>query len=308
VVLAAVLAPAVGHAEPAPADVDHQLAAASQELDVIVEQFNVAQDRLQRTTAQLSTIRAQLPPLEVATDQAQDKVGEIAAGAYRSGGVATVTALLAADSPGTLMDQLTVLGHLESERSREVQALLSTRYQYQKEQRTLTVLADAQRAQAVDLANRRSQIESRIAALQQLQARSPRWRAAVRSARADAYVPLFSPDRAGAAVRFAYSQLGKWYRYATEGPNTYDCSGLTKAAWRAAGVGLPHSAAQQRQTTHPVSREQLRPGDLVFYYRDIHHVAIYVGDGRVIDAPQTGEQVTMRGMDYAPIAGYGRPA
>jgi cell wall-associated NlpC family hydrolase len=78
------------------------------------------------------------------------------------------------------------------------------------------------------------------------------------------------------------------------------------AAWRSVGVTLPHNAARQYRTVRRIERAQLRPGDLVFYYRDVHHVAMYIGDGRVIEAPQAGERISMRPVDVAPIAGYGR--
>jgi cell wall-associated NlpC family hydrolase len=135
------------------------------------------------------------------------------------------------------------------------------------------------------------------------------WRAArgSRGRERDSYVPVFTKDAAGTAVRFAYQQLGKSYRFASEGPDTYDCSGLTMASWRAAGTRLPHNAAMQWRTVRHVDRPDLRPGDLVFYYRDIHHVAMYVGDGRIIEAPEVGEVVSIRPIDFAPIRGYGRP-
>jgi peptidoglycan DL-endopeptidase CwlO len=113
---------------------------------------------------------------------------------------------------------------------------------------------------------------------------------------------------AGVAVSFAYAQIGKGYRYAAAGPDAYDCSGLTMAAWAAAGVSLPHNAARQYGSVPHVSRDQLAPGDLVFYYGDIHHVALYVGAGRIIHAPNEGETVRVEPIDLAPIAGYGRPA
>lgn len=110
------------------------------------------------------------------------------------------------------------------------------------------------------------------------------------------------------AARFAYAQIGKPYRIGTKGPNTYDCSGLTLAAWRSAGIGLPHSAAAQYRQVNRISRADLRPGDLVFYFRRITHVGVYVGNSRIIDAPRPGRRVTLRPMDTMPVAGYGRPA
>ena len=79
------------------------------------------------------------------------------------------------------------------------------------------------------------------------------------------------------------------------------------AAWRAAGVALPHNAARQYSAMPHVTRADLRPGDLVFYYGNLHHVALYVGNDTVIRAPDVGETVRLQNVDYGPIHGYGRP-
>jgi cell wall-associated NlpC family hydrolase len=148
-------------------------------------------------------------------------------------------------------------------------------------------------------------VESNVTELQSLRSKAYGARAD-RSAKRDLYVPVFPNDAGGAALRYAYQQIGKWYQWAAAGPNTYDCSGLVLASWRQAGKDLPHSAAMQWNRVKHIQREELRPGDLVFYFRDIHHVAMYAGDGRVIEAPQSGERVSIRQMDFASIFGYGR--
>jgi cell wall-associated NlpC family hydrolase len=106
-------------------------------------------------------------------------------------------------------------------------------------------------------------------------------------------------------VTFAYNAIGTPYVYGAEGPDGYDCSGLTKAAWRAAGKSLPHNAAQQWSVVVHISRSALKPGDLVFY-SGLGHVAIYVGDGKVIHAPRPGESVKLASVDMMPPYGYGR--
>jgi len=118
-------------------------------------------------------------------------------------------------------------------------------------------------------------------------------------------VPAPSP-RAATAIAFARAQLGKPYRYATSGPDTYDCSGLTMAAWRAAGVSLPHfSGAQYRMLPH-VPLSAIQPGDLVFYGPNgSSHVSLYIGGGMVITAPQTGDVVKISPL--RPPMGVGRP-
>jgi cell wall-associated NlpC family hydrolase len=108
-------------------------------------------------------------------------------------------------------------------------------------------------------------------------------------------------------VRVAYAQLGDPYRWGAGGPGAFDCSGLTSFAWRAAGVSLPHSSAAQYGSGRRVSRSDLRPGDLVFFYSPISHVGIYVGGGKMIDAPYPGSSVKITSISSMPYVGAVRP-
>jgi cell wall-associated NlpC family hydrolase len=110
------------------------------------------------------------------------------------------------------------------------------------------------------------------------------------------------------AVSFANSQLGKPYQWGGAGPATYDCSGLTMVAWDNAGVALPHSAQYQYNLTARVAIADLLPGDLVFFGTptDVHHVGIYVGDGYMIDAPETGEDVMVQSIFELDLLAGGR--
>jgi cell wall-associated NlpC family hydrolase len=115
-------------------------------------------------------------------------------------------------------------------------------------------------------------------------------------------VPSPAPARtssgAGAAIAAARAQLGKPYAWGASGPGSFDCSGLTAWAWRAAGVNLPHSAAAQQGLGSPVSRGNLQPGDLVFFGSPAYHVAMYLGSGLVIHAPTTGDVVKIVSLSY----------
>ncbi|TDC26733.1 glycoside hydrolase [Streptomyces sp. 8K308] len=119
-----------------------------------------------------------------------------------------------------------------------------------------------------------------------------------------------APDASGAeaAIAFAESQLGKPYVWGATGPNSYDCSGLTQAAWRAAGVELPRVTWDQVDAGSRVSRDALRPGDLVFFYDDISHVGLYVGDGMMIHAPKPGAVVRYESIDTMPFYAGVRPS
>jgi cell wall-associated NlpC family hydrolase len=108
---------------------------------------------------------------------------------------------------------------------------------------------------------------------------------------------------ASAAIAFARSQIGDPYVWGAAGPNAWDCSGLTMGAWRAGGISLPHYSVAQYEQSTPISRGSLRPGDLVFWGSSsspssIYHVALYVGNGMIIQAPRTGRDVEEVSMYY----------
>lgn len=112
-----------------------------------------------------------------------------------------------------------------------------------------------------------------------------------------------SSSRGLAALAFARAQVGKPYIYGGTGPGGYDCSGLTGAAWRAAGVSLPRTSQQQYGVGRTVSVDQLAPGDLVFYYSGISHVAIYAGGGQILHASRPGKPIGYDPLRSMPIAG-----
>jgi peptidoglycan DL-endopeptidase CwlO len=115
------------------------------------------------------------------------------------------------------------------------------------------------------------------------------------------------------AIAFARAQLGKPYQWAADGPATFDCSGLTMRAWQAGGISLPHWSVAQWQVSTPVSPANARPGDLVFFaynlndYGSIHHVALYIGNGLMIEAPYTGATVRISSVDRPDLFGFARP-
>jgi len=114
--------------------------------------------------------------------------------------------------------------------------------------------------------------------------------------------------KAGVAVSAAYSQLGVPYKFAAESPGVaFDCSGLTKWAWGRAGVYLPHQSRAQYGAVPHVSKDQAQPGDLIFYYSPIGHVGIYVGNGMMVHAPQTGKTVSLVPVRWGKVVGVGRP-
>jgi cell wall-associated NlpC family hydrolase len=124
-------------------------------------------------------------------------------------------------------------------------------------------------------------------------------RAAV--AKASAAVAPAASGKVAKILAFAYAQLNKPYRFGGAGTHVYDCSGLVMRAAAAAGISLAHSAAAQQRSGHRVSLSQLQPGDLVFWGNPAYHVGIYVGGGKILDAPHTGTVVQIQSL-------WGRPS
>jgi cell wall-associated NlpC family hydrolase len=118
----------------------------------------------------------------------------------------------------------------------------------------------------------------------------------------------YTGDAGSKAALFACKQIGKPYVWDAAGPKSYDCSGLTMAAWASVKVYLPHNAYAQKHSIKAVSQSQLQPGDLVFYYPGISHVTIYVGGIWAVSAPTTGDVVRMVHYNYTSPVGYGRPS
>ncbi|WSG19595.1 C40 family peptidase [Nonomuraea sp. NBC_01738] len=121
-------------------------------------------------------------------------------------------------------------------------------------------------------------------------------------------LPIVGSGKAAAAARWALTQQLKPYVWGAEGPSSFDCSGLVMAAYQRVGISLPHYTGDQWTAGTHVSREELRPGDLVFFYSDLHHVGIYIGGGMMVHAPQTGDVVRIAPIGRRPWAGAVRIA
>ena len=124
---------------------------------------------------------------------------------------------------------------------------------------------------------------------------------AAKAAPAAAPVAAIGSGVGAAALAMARTKIGKPYVWGAAGPNSFDCSGLVMWAFKQVGVNLPHSSAAQSTMGTAVSRDQLQPGDLVFFYTPVSHVGIYVGNGQVLNATESGQPVKISSMAYLPF-------
>ncbi|MDG4794802.1 NlpC/P60 family protein [Micromonospora sp. WMMD1082] len=297
---------AAAQADPTVADIERQIDEDWNRLEPVIERHNATRQDLAAKRRQADALAARMAPLERQVDEAMDRVGRLAAGAYKGEQVRAVNTLLGSRSPGEVIEQLGLLDRYARYQQEDVRHASGLRDELAAAKagldRTINQLARTE----AELAEKRRQIDAEIDRLQRLrtQAYGRGSGGPLRPAPCPAGYP---GGPAGEAVTFACAQIGKPYSWGAEGPNAYDCSGLMLASWARAGVALPHNAARQRQVTASVSRSALRPGDLVFYYRDLHHVGMYVGGGWVVHASRAGQPVKMKRLDGSPIHSFGRP-
>ncbi|MEV2242340.1 NlpC/P60 family protein [Micromonospora sp. NPDC049891] len=303
----ALLVPAtVVRAEPSTAELTRRIEKASVELERVVEAHNELREKIKENRTAVERLQDQLGPLEQQAEQSRADVGELAVTAYKTGNLGTVDALLHGGDSTSVLDRLGTLDHLTRQRQATIAGYTADQRRLLDEKTKLDVTLSRQAAQSRELSSAKQRIERDLAKLYEMR-RQAYGRATERptnraSSAADA--PNVS-GQAGVAVRYAYGALGKPYGWGKDGPGSYDCSGLTSAAWRAAGKSLPHNTRMQWGVVAHISRGDLRPGDLVFY-SGLGHMAIYVGNGQVIHAPTFGRNVEKRSIDLMPPYGYGR--
>lgn len=313
----AALLPAAAQAQPSASEVNRRIDQAAHQLETVVERYNEIRVDLGTNQARVRALTAEMDVLEREVDSRRGRVADLAASTYRANGARPVATLLSTASAEKFVDQLMMASFITREQEKAVAGLRTARDRGELAHRTVSALIIQQQIQEQHLAAQKHQIEREIQHLTQLRDRqraavnrsrgaaASRARAAAPSATTSR--PAAASGRAGVAVAYAYAQLGKPYRWGAAGPGSYDCSGLTLAAWAKAGVRLPHNARRQFSTVARIGRSQLRPGDLVFFYSNIQHVGIYVGDGNMIHSPRHGELVRFGRIDSQPIRGYGRP-
>lgn len=316
VVLASLIAAIVGllpaahaHAAPSVQEVEAQIDKLWNQLEPLVEQYNGVHYQLSQNLAKQAALTRQLQPLQMQVDLAMTRVGALSARLYEGGPGSNVAALLSARSPEDFLGQLTTLNQLARSQQQQISATRDQVEAYNKQKAPLDALVEQQKQQDAELLAKKKQIQLQMDQLQKLRQAAY---GAAGSASGGSLKPVACPvtyvgGAAGKAIGYACSHIGAPYVWAAAGPSTFDCSGLTQAAWAAAGFSLAHYTVTQKQQTLRISATDLRPGDLVFYFGDVHHVAIYAGGGWVVHAPHPGDRVRMAKLgQIGSINSYGR--
>jgi peptidoglycan DL-endopeptidase CwlO len=299
-------------AKPSIQDVQHRVDRLYHAAEQASERYNAIHVQLKQMNGDVSALRADQARQQKQTEKARRVVADSIVRQYEGDSLSAVGQAVVSSDPTAFVSQLTTMSAFNSMQAGQYSSYLteakalSIRQAATKNQ--LDRVAQLEQQAAADKATIAKNLSDAKSLLGKMEAAA---RERMLSASRDntrinpSDIPV--SGRAAAAVHFAMAQIGKPYVYGAAGPNSFDCSGLTMAAWGAAGVGLPHSSSAQYGSGTHISASQLQPGDLVFYYSPISHVGMYIGNGMIVNAENPSAGIRVTGLYSMPYVGAVRP-
>lgn len=290
----------VAYAEPSEAELEEEIGALQEEASGLVEELNEAEEDVEAAEKRLEELEEEIGDEEDRYGELREEVIGFASGLYSGSDLEDPMAVLTADSPEEIQEQSADVGHLSDNQQAQLDEFSSSG------ERVLALRDEAEDALG-DAEDRQEELEEQRDEVEDTLADQEAELAELTGVEdtgvtgddsGGSYTGGASGD-AGTALGFAYNQIGKPYVWGGTGPNGYDCSGLTQAAWGAAGVSLPRTTGAQAGVGQPVAYGDLQPGDLVFFYSGLSHMGIYAGNGMMVHAPRSG-----RNVEEVALAGY----
>jgi cell wall-associated NlpC family hydrolase len=293
------------------------------EAERATETYNATDEELKQRRAEAGRLDTELSRARLTLHDSRRAAGRLARHQYQNTtDISSYVRLLLARDPQHALDQGHVLGRLARERAETVGRLTGSEKKAAGLAREARKALDDQLTLAArekkerDAVHRRlKDVEELLASLtaEQLTALAEFEEKSITKAQdklvtSGALSSEREPSPQGdRALRYALRQLGKPYAWGAEGPKAYDCSGLTSQAWTHAGTPVPRTSQEQWAELPRIPLDGLRPGDLVIYHSDATHVAIYLGEGEVVEAPRPGEKIKISPIAKYPILGAVRP-
>lgn len=290
---------------------------------VATDAYNAAEEETERQSTEIVELAREIVKGQERLAELKDRAGAAARAQYRSGGLPPEARLWLSDDPQAWLDGV---GRVRQGQKGTKDLLAEmTRTQQDLEQYAQDASAQWQKLDTSRKAKAAAQkkIKEQISAAEKLEsqlekAEKERLAELEREAAYQAQTTWLDSGildeidgkataQGKKAVQFATAQIGKPYVWGAEGPDSFDCSGMTSAAWAAAGVTIPRTSQQQWAQLPRVDVKDMRPGDLIVYFDDASHIAMYVGDGAMVHAPRPGRTVTIAGAGSMPILGVVRP-
>jgi peptidoglycan DL-endopeptidase CwlO len=277
-------------------------------LEPTIENFDAVSAKLATQQKKANALEAAIRPLELQVQVARSLLAPVATSVYEAGPTNAMTVLLNSASAGAALNLIATVDRMAANRQQQIAGTVALEQKYELQKAPIDQLVASLSQQRALLAAQKTKINVSIASLDKLRIKAWGQTKDPAPTRPVACPQVYTGDAGSRAAQWACNQIGKSYVFGSDGPNTFDCSGLTMRAWGSVGVTLPHNAYQQKHSMAAVfGFQNLRPGDLVFYFPSISHVTIYVGNGWVVSAPQTGDVVRMKRYNEITPNGYGRP-
>ncbi|MFE2099762.1 MULTISPECIES: NlpC/P60 family protein [unclassified Streptomyces] len=277
------------------------------------EKYNGAKEKQQKLQKEISTIQDNVARGQQELNKLRDGLGSLATAQYRSGGIDSSVQLFLSSNPDDFLDKASTLDQLSSQQVEALKKIQDKQRELAQERAEATDKLKDLAATRTELGNKKQEVQGKLAEAQKLlntltakekaalaaeQARANR----SSTERVDLGDAPPASNRASAAFSAAQSKIGTPYVYGASGPSSFDCSGLTSWAYAQAGVSIPRtSEAQANIGTRISSQSDLKVGDLVFFYGDLHHVGLYAGNGQVLHAPHTGAVVRYEAIGNMPF-------
>ena len=296
-----------GMAQPAaPKPTLTQLVAQAKQLEfqinALSEQFDGLRIQLGRAQADAKVAQAAAARIGTALSAGQQAVAQLAAENYMSAGLDPTMQALTAGNPGQFLSQASTITEMDQSSGDAVSTLRGEENQAVRARQTAEQQVAAVNALESQMNAKRKTIDGKID-----QVNSAAMRQAMTIFNQTGQYPNISIPTANTvgaqALQAALSRRGDPYVWGAAGPGDFDCSGLVVWAFSQLGIALPHYTGDLWNSGVHVARNDLEPGDLVFFYADISHVGIYIGDGLMVDAPDFGQDVMVQPVDWANYVG-----
>lgn len=292
----------MAHADPDPSakELKDQAFKLADQLEKLTEQYNGLKVKLEQSQQAAKVAAGNAERQQKSLEGLREKVGSLAATSYMQGGTDPTISFISAQDPQVVLDRAATLNYFATQDSTQVLGLMQAMQSAQRARKSAE-----ERAQQV------TQLKAQLTA-QKKKVTSAYEKVRGKAVKKDpsllAKLPVIGEGKAAEALRYAMSKLGSPYVWGASGPSTFDCSGLTMWAYKQVGINLPHYTGSQWNAGTHVSESQMQPGDLIFFYSDLHHMGMYVGGGKMIHAPHTGDVVRIASLAGRPIAGVVRVA
>lgn len=283
--------PAQAKAGPSLGDAKRQLARLNDQVDQLNNRYNKAVENWKGAKRRLAALNKSVEAERKTFEQLRVRVAQLAATAYKTGG-SNLPELVSAKDPQAVLGQMTAFTALSNNRTSELSLFLASAQRLQRQGAQAQQTADQLKGMKSQLDKQKAQAHAAIRKQLRLIAKlggniDPG------SSRENCAILAFG--RAEKVLKFACAQLGEPYVFGGSGPGTWDCSGLTMMAYKQVGINLNHYVPDQHAASRPVSKSELQPGDLVFFNGD-NHQGMYVGNGKFIHAPHTGDVVKISSL------------